>query len=395
MPALKTLWSREIRDARSLTRYVARTTALSAGLALALDVVNQLVFFAGWEGALRSWLVTVLVAGGIALAASRSIRRAQLALWRAKAEVEHLSRTDPLTGLLNRRALFADLDPVVDTMTLVIADLDHFKRVNDTHGHLVGDEVIRTVSGLLDRHLGDLGRVGRLGGEEFAFLSSAVPLPLLMARLHALRDALEATPMAMDRVTVTVSAGVAVRRRHQSFEALYAAADRALYAAKASGRNRIVVDDAEDGGVAPKDEPVLAARASLPHAALRAVLRRIGLSNGVAMRQGPGAERLEGGAQRVSQWRDGVFDADRCRGQDGPRHEPVPFQPLEGIGQSLVGDAVEPPLDGVEARRFRAQNGQDHDRPLVGDLVQHGANAGHVGESALGQRLEVGIVRHI
>lgn len=253
MPALKTLWSREIRDARSLARYVARTTVLSAGLALALDVANQLVFFAGWESALRSWLVTVLVAGGIALAASRSIGRAQLALWRAKAEVEHLSRTDPLTGLLNRRALFADLGPVVDTMTLVIADLDHFKRVNDTHGHLVGDEVIRTVSALLGRHLGDLGRVGRLGGEEFAFLSSAVPLPLVMERLQALRDAIEATPMAMDRVTVTVSAGVAIRRQHQTFEALYAAADRALYAAKASGRNRIVVDAAEDGAAAVED----------------------------------------------------------------------------------------------------------------------------------------------
>ena len=245
MPPLKNLWTRDIHDGRSLALYVARTTALSAGSALALDVVNQLVFFAGWESALRSWLVTLLVASGIAAVASRAIGRAQLALWRAKAEVERLSRTDPLTGLLNRRALLADLDGSVDTMTLVITDLDHFKRVNDTHGHLVGDEVIRTVSSLMSDHLADLGRVGRLGGEEFAFLSSDVPLQHLMQRLQALRRDIEATPLAGGRVTVTISAGVATRARGRSFETLYAAADRALYAAKTSGRNCIVVD--EDG----------------------------------------------------------------------------------------------------------------------------------------------------
>ena len=245
MPPLKNLWTRDIHDGRSLALYVARTTALSAGSALALDVVNQLVFFAGWESALRSWLVTLLVASGIAAVASRAIGQAQLALWRAKAEVERLSRTDPLTGLLNRRALLADLDGSVDTMTLVITDLDHFKRVNDTHGHLVGDEVIRTVSSLMSDHLSDLGRVGRLGGEEFAFLSSDVPLPHLMQRLQALRRDIEATPLAGGRVSVTISAGVATRARGRSFETLYAAADRALYAAKTSGRNCIVVD--EDG----------------------------------------------------------------------------------------------------------------------------------------------------
>lgn len=247
MRKLKSLWVSEIRDERELGRYVGRTTVLSAGFALCLDIANQLTFFSDWDSALRSWAVTILVAGGIALAASRAIGRAQLALWRAKAEVEQLSRTDPLTGLLNRRALFAD-DGLPDAMTLVIADIDRFKQVNDTHGHLVGDDVIRAVSRLMADHLGDLGRVGRLGGEEFAFLSSEVPLHVLARRLRAFRAAVEASSVAAGgaRVTITVSGGLAVRRDGQSFDALYAAADRALYAAKTSGRNRILVDAVGD-----------------------------------------------------------------------------------------------------------------------------------------------------
>ena len=243
MRKLHGLWVSDIRDERELEHHVGRTTVLSAGVALCLDVANQMAFFSDWSTALRSWAVTILVAGGIAWAASRAIGRAQLALWRAKSELEHLSRTDPLTGLLNRRALFAD-DGLPDAMTLLIADIDRFKQVNDTHGHLVGDEVIRTVSRLMAEHLGDLGRVGRLGGEEFALLSSVSSLPVLGRRLCAFRAAIEASSLTAGgaRVSITISGGIAVRREGQSFEALYAAADRALYAAKASGRNRILVD---------------------------------------------------------------------------------------------------------------------------------------------------------
>ncbi len=241
------LWVSKIRDERELTLYVLRITVLSAGVALCLDVANQMAFFSDWSSTLHSWATTVLIAGGIAIVASRAIGRAQLALWRAKVALEHLSRTDPLTGLLNRRALFADDGPP-GGMTLLIADIDRFKQVNDTHGHLVGDEVIRAVSRLMAEHLGDLGRVGRLGGEEFAFRSSVVSLPVLGRRLRAFRAAIEASSITAGgaRVSITISGGIAVRQDGQSFEALYAAADRALYAAKASGRNRILVDAAGD-----------------------------------------------------------------------------------------------------------------------------------------------------
>ncbi|MGI3902641.1 MAG: GGDEF domain-containing protein [Janthinobacterium lividum] len=246
MRAFKTLFVGDIQTDRALREYILRTTAICAAIALALDVVNQLTFFAGWQVALRSWAITLLISGSIAFVAARAIGRAQLALWRAKAEVEILSRTDPLTGLLNRRALLADVDQVPDSMTLLIADIDRFKQVNDAHGHLVGDEVLRRVARTMANHLGDLGRVGRLGGEEFAFLSFGVPLPELTRHLRAFRKALAETPLVVAgaRVSVTVSGGIAVRRDDQSFETLYAAADRALYLAKSSGRNRILIDEA-------------------------------------------------------------------------------------------------------------------------------------------------------
>ncbi len=99
---------------------------------------------------------------------------------------------------------------------------------------------------MMAAHLGDLGRVGRLGGEEFACLCFDVPTNELTRRLQAFRLSLFGTShrVAGTEVSVTVSGGVAVRRDGQDFETLYAAADRALYAAKNAGRNRILIEEA-------------------------------------------------------------------------------------------------------------------------------------------------------
>ena len=220
-----------------------RTCIICASAALAVDVVNQLIFFEDWVATLRSWSVTVVLATAIAYPVSRAIGRAHLALTRSKAEVETLSRTDELTGLLNRRALMemaSTLPP--ETMVLVIADIDRFKRVNDTYGHMAGDAVIRMVSRVAQAELGDLGALGRVGGEEFALLASDVSPSLLVLRLENLRTRIALTPVIAEggtAVHVTVSAGVAIRGADRNFDDLYADADRALYDAKASGRNRI------------------------------------------------------------------------------------------------------------------------------------------------------------
>ena len=127
-------------------------------------------------------------------------------------------------------------------MVLVIADIDRFKRVNDTYGHLAGDSVIRMISRIADAELGDLGAFGRIGGEEFALLASDVSPSLLVLRLENLRARIALTPVIIEGGTaihVTISAGVAIRGVNRSFDALYAEADQALYEAKSSGRNRI------------------------------------------------------------------------------------------------------------------------------------------------------------
>ena len=231
-----------IRDERELIAYVLRTCLICATAALAVDVVNQMLFFEGWVATLRSWSITLALATAIALPVSRAIGRAHLALFRSKSEVETLSRTDELTGLLNRRALMqlASTQPP-ETMVLVIADIDRFKRVNDDFGHMAGDDVIRMVSRVAQAELGDLGHLGRLGGEEFALLATDVPPSLLVLRLEKLRTRIALTPVVAEdgAVHVTVSAGVAIRGAGRDFDALYADADRALYEAKTSGRNRI------------------------------------------------------------------------------------------------------------------------------------------------------------
>lgn len=239
---LKQVLAAPIRSDRELRRYVVRTAAFCVAAALAFDVANQLTFFESWTAALRSWAITVFVVVVIATPVARAIGVANLALFRA-------SQTDPLTGLLNRRALLEGLDPAT-FMVLMIADVDRFKAVNDTYGHLAGDAVLRAVAALLQRELGGFGRVGRLGGEEFALVCGACDLSDLMWRLERCRETIARTPVACGRanVTVTVSAGVAHRRPGESFEQLYTEADRALYRAKAAGRNRIVVAGAEEGG---------------------------------------------------------------------------------------------------------------------------------------------------
>ena len=228
-----------IRSRRELTLYVVRTTCLCAVGALACDIVNQFVFFAGWPATFRSWAVTVAITVAITGPVSRAIGRTHLTLFDA-------SRTDELTGLLNRRALLDCVDDLPSVIALIIVDIDRFKQVNDTHGHLAGDEVLRTVARRMGRLLGPLGRVGRIGGEEFAVVVAAGLADRLAVELEAFRQQIASTPVIVgtNAVSVTISAGFATRAADQSFEHLYALADRALYLAKAAGRNQIVSADA-------------------------------------------------------------------------------------------------------------------------------------------------------
>lgn len=171
------------------------------------------------------------------------------------AEVRSLALTDPLTGVANRRELDHTIDRQVGrvrrgagTLALLMLDLDHFKLLNDTHGHQAGDEVLRRTARAVEQELraGDL--VGRYGGEEFAVVMAG-------RRPEELAGVAERIRVAIARMAgpapVTVSIGVAWAPAHGLTRAtLTKAADDALYSAKSAGRNRVVVADAASGGEA-------------------------------------------------------------------------------------------------------------------------------------------------
>lgn len=160
------------------------------------------------------------------------------------------SLTDALTRLANRRAFDAEVSKVLrlrsefrQSATLILVDIDHFKAVNDAHGHPAGDAVLRRLADLLVKSFPRRGDfVGRYGGEEFAVVLAEVPLPAahqLAARyLKVVRD----TPVEYRGVQLrlTASAGVARLAPDESPEAWIARADRALLKAKADGRDRVV-----------------------------------------------------------------------------------------------------------------------------------------------------------
>ncbi|MFN0043475.1 MAG: PleD family two-component system response regulator [Alphaproteobacteria bacterium] len=177
--------------------------------------------------------------------------------------------TDSLTGLYNRRYLSAHLQTLLDgtradgrPIALAIFDIDHFKSVNDAHGHAAGDMVLVEVGARLSAHLRNFDLVARYGGEEFvAVLPNANAKGAVIAA-ERLRKAVAATPIALsgggEPLAVTVSVGVAIGGRvDESPDVLIERADRALYVAKAQGRNQVVI--AEDAPAVGRDAPMAAA----------------------------------------------------------------------------------------------------------------------------------------
>lgn len=157
-------------------------------------------------------------------------------------------RTDPLTGVRNRRALdevlagmFAMKTRYDQEFSIVIFDIDYFKRVNDEQGHLTGDRVLRTFATLLNDSVRETDVVARYGGEEFVIIMPQTNLESATAFCERLRAMVERN--AIVDIKVTVSGGVATAHDGDDVQSLLNRADEALYHAKESGRNRIFRHD--------------------------------------------------------------------------------------------------------------------------------------------------------
>lgn len=165
----------------------------------------------------------------------------------------HRAITDPLTGLFNRSALVDRLHAVLGEFaendappSLVMLDIDHFKKVNDTHGHLVGDRVIRFVARTLEKNIKGKDCAARYGGEEFTLLLPETPPAGARAVAENILKAVsQAQLVRADNKqplgTITVSAGVAGYQRGEDIMDFIERADRALYQSKNDGRNRVTV----------------------------------------------------------------------------------------------------------------------------------------------------------
>jgi diguanylate cyclase (GGDEF)-like protein len=255
-----------IASSLSLLVFLDLVAALTGGLSspalvwIATPVVSMALRFRPRVTA--AFLVTALATvGPVALAASRmtdaqcpdAVRFACLATLLVslyvvvrRLQVDHddsrqSAAIDPLTGLRNRAGFaagMADLRtrlPAEATASVLVCDIDLFKRINDTHGHIVGDTVLVEVARRLQRGLRPEDLACRFGGEEFVAVLPGLPLPDAMERAEQLRLAVAASPVCGSAVTVSI--GVA----NGTFDTdqLIARADEALYRAKRSGRNRV------------------------------------------------------------------------------------------------------------------------------------------------------------
>jgi two-component system, cell cycle response regulator len=186
--------------------------------------------------------------------AGRRILDLQAALICAQNDLQYAAAHDTLTGLWNRGAIFDLLRREVsrrqrtgDPLGVVMADIDYFKKINDTHGHLVGDEVLQEVTRRLAADVRPYDVVGRYGGEEFLIVFPGCTLANLIVGAERLRQSIASHPVETSAgpVAVTLSLGLASVEQDEKdtlgCEGLLRAADEALYAAKARGRNRVEV----------------------------------------------------------------------------------------------------------------------------------------------------------
>jgi diguanylate cyclase (GGDEF)-like protein len=190
--------------------------------------------------------LTLALVAGLAMRLARPLLR----VFGEASKLRRQARTDSLTGLLNRRAFDDKLARELETagslgydVTLVLCDLDKFKQVNDRHGHLWGDEVLRAVGRILAASTRDRDVAARYGGEELALILPGTPLlggRRLSERIRRKLEELEIQTESGERIPVTASFGAASFPTHGSAASLVAAADSALYEAKDGGRNRVM-----------------------------------------------------------------------------------------------------------------------------------------------------------
>ncbi len=234
-------------DASMLRRFLA--IAVGA-LALAISARGALVLVLpdGW-GWLNGALIQMLASGAFyLLMLLGAFGYLLLSREQVQRELARMAVLDALTDVPNRRGFFNTLAPWLSLArrpgvptALIVLDFDHFKRVNDSYGHSVGDTVLRSIVDVCKSQLRDSDQLGRLGGAEFAVLLPRTNLAEAAVVAERIRAAIEAQPVKSERamVKLTASLGVTTLRADDSSVSLFKRADEALQAAKRGGRNLV------------------------------------------------------------------------------------------------------------------------------------------------------------
>jgi diguanylate cyclase (GGDEF)-like protein len=188
--------------------------------------------------------------------AQLELAQINLKLQQREAQIVAASLTDPLTGVGNRRRLEQALAMEVSradrsggSLCAFMADLDHFKRVNDTHGHEAGDKVLASFGDVLRRRTRATDIVARFGGEEFVVLMPTTSLEVATAIAERIREVVAALRIEPLPEPITASFGVAERAAGEPGDGLLRRADVALYEAKRLGRNRVIAVNGEAGSL--------------------------------------------------------------------------------------------------------------------------------------------------
>lgn len=171
---------------------------------------------------------------------------------RFERELEALATTDSLTGILNRRACLARGQALAEAakrfghpLTVMMIDIDHFKQVNDTHGHDTGDEVLRLFASVVTGCLRQVDAFGRLGGEEFAVLMPETAHRGAFVAAERIRAAVEQAGLDRGGMVLSITVSIGAAAGSDSLEEMLRQADEALYCAKRNGRNCVTVADAD------------------------------------------------------------------------------------------------------------------------------------------------------
>ena len=239
----------EIGQATRSLAFVSMVAPLACGLLL-----HKVLLDADQKLPIEAHLISIIIWAGLlnAMRAGNRLEKADALRRAAEERLERIATHDPLTGCLNRAGLEqAQYRTPADTETdeswaIGVFDLDHFKRINDTYGHRIGDRVLQEVRPALSRVMRPDERITRWGGEEFVLCLRYSDLKVLEMRVEEMRLALASIPERLETAgkltprSVTASVGVCLYEASQGFAETLAKADDALFTAKKTGRDRVV-----------------------------------------------------------------------------------------------------------------------------------------------------------